>query len=112
MSGASVSIDWPGPRPPVIPNVALGLFGLPTTTEIWVHVLGYSLLAVAGDFLVAARREVTDLFRISIAFRLGLLVVFGLLVAAGSASPALLLLAVSDVIFALWTALGLRRPRV
>ena len=32
---------------PVIPNVALGLFGLPSTQEVWVRVLGYSLLAVA-----------------------------------------------------------------
>jgi hypothetical protein len=33
---------------PVIPNVALGLFGLPSTQEVWVRVLGYSLLALVG----------------------------------------------------------------
>lgn len=52
----------------VIPNVALGLFGLPLTQEVWVRVLGYSLLAVSGYFLVAARREVTDFFLLLLSF--------------------------------------------
>jgi len=91
----------------VIPNVALGLFGLPTTQEVWVRILGYSLLVVSGYFLVAARREVTEFFRISIVFRLALPVVFGAFVALGYAQSALLLLTPADVIFALWTAWGL-----
>ena len=95
----------------VIPNVALGLFGLPTTQEVWVRVLGYSLLAVSGYFLVAARREVTDLFLISIVFRLALPVVFGAFVALGYAKPTLLLLAPADVLFAVWTAWSLWSTR-
>ena len=91
----------------VIPNVALGLFGLPTTQEVWVRVLGYSLLVVSGYFLVAARREVTEFFLISIVFRLALPVVFGAFVALGYAQSALLLLTPADVIFAIWTAWGL-----
>src|SRR5215510_8672952 len=82
----------------VIPNVALGLFGLPTTHEVWVRVLGYSLLVVSGYFLVAARREVTEFFLISFVFRLALPVVFGAFVALGYAQSALLLLTPADVI--------------
>ena len=91
----------------VIPNVALGLFGLPTTQEVWVRILGYSLLAVSGYFLVAARQEVTEFFVVSIVFRLALPIVFGSLVALGYAQPTLLLLTPADVLFALWTAWGL-----
>jgi hypothetical protein len=91
----------------VIPNVAMGVFGLPATQEVWVRVLGYSLLALSGYFLVAARREVTDFFLISIVFRLGLPVVFGAFVLFGYAKPALLLLTPADVLFALWTVWGL-----
>ncbi len=95
----------------VIPNVALGLFGLPLTQEVWVRVLGYSLLAVSGYFLVAARREVTDFFLISIVFRLGLPVVFGMFVALRYSTPALLLLTPADVLFAIWTGWGLWSDR-
>jgi hypothetical protein len=95
----------------LIPNVAMGLFGLPAAQEVWVRVLGYSLLALAGYFWVAARREVTEFFLVSVIFRLGLPLVFGALIALGYAGPALLLLAPPDVLFALWTAWGLRSAR-
>jgi hypothetical protein len=89
------------------PNVAMGLFGLPAVQEVWVRVLGYSLLALSGYFLVAARRKVTDLFFISVIFRLGLPIIFGAFVALGYAGPALLLLTPPDVLFSIWTAWGL-----
>jgi hypothetical protein len=95
----------------IIPNVALGLFGLPTTQEIWIRVLGYSLVAVASYFFVAARNEVVDFFRVSIIFRLGLPVVFGIFIALGIASPISLLLTAADALFALWTAWGLWSAR-
>jgi hypothetical protein len=91
----------------VIPNVAMGLFGLPAAQEVWVHVLGYSLLALSGYFLVAAHREVTELFLLSIVFRLALPGVFGVFVALRYSTPALLLLTPADVLFSLWTAWGL-----
>jgi hypothetical protein len=91
----------------VIPNVAMLVFGLPPTQEVWVHVLGYSLLALSGYFIVAARQEVTEFFAISVVFRLALPIVFGVFVALGYARLALMLLTPTDVIFALWTAWGL-----
>jgi len=51
-----------------------------------------------------ARREVTDLFLISIVFRLALPEVFG---ALSYAKLALLLLTPADMLFALWAAWGL-----
>jgi hypothetical protein len=95
----------------VIPNVAMSVFGLPPAQEVWIRVLGYSLLALSGYFWVAARREVTDFFLVSIVFRLGLPLVFGAFVALGYARPALLLLSPLDVLFALWTAWGLWSAR-
>ena len=95
----------------IVPNLAMGLFGLPPAQEVWVRILGYSLLALSGYFLVAARREVTDLFLVSIVFRLGLPLVFTVFVALGYARPALLLLSPADVLFALWTVWGLRSAR-
>ena len=95
----------------LIPNVALGLFGLPATQEVWVHVLGYSLLALSGYFLTAARQEVTGIFVISIIFRLGFPLVLAVFVALGLSTPALLLLSPADVLFALLTAWGLWSAR-
>ena len=95
----------------VIPNVALNLFGLPTTQEVWVRVLGWSLLAVAAYFWVAARNEVTEFYIVSIVFRILLPVAFGTFVALGYAHSSLLLLTPFDVLFALWTAWGLWSAR-
>jgi hypothetical protein len=95
----------------IAPNLAMNLFGLPPTQEVWVRVLGYSLLPIAAYFLAAARREVTEIFILSIIFRLALPVVFGAFVALGYAGPALLLLTPFDVLFALWTAWGLWSAR-
>jgi hypothetical protein len=54
----------------VIPNVLLGVFGIPATDEPWIRILGLVLLALAGYYLVAARSEVTAFFQASVAGRL------------------------------------------
>jgi hypothetical protein len=52
-----------------IPNVLLGVFGIPATDEPWIRILGLVLLALAGYYLVAARNELTDFFQASVAGR-------------------------------------------
>jgi hypothetical protein len=92
----------------LIPNVPLSLIGLPATHEVWIHIAGMSVLFLASYFLVAARREVTDFFRLSVLVRFSVPFFFGAFVLFGLAKPALLLLCVFDVLFGIWTALSLR----
>jgi hypothetical protein len=53
----------------VIPNVLLGVFGIPSTDEPWIRMLGLVLLHLAGYYLVAARNELTVFFQASVAGR-------------------------------------------
>jgi hypothetical protein len=96
----------------IAPNVPLPLFGLPTTNEVWIRVVGMSVLFLAIYFIQAARNEWTDLFQMSIYLRASVPLFFGAFVALGLASPALLLFTPPDLLFALWTLLALRSARM
>jgi len=49
----------------VIPNVILGIFAVPTTTEVWIRIVGMLLLFMGYYYLRAARSEaeMTKFFR-------------------------------------------------
>ena len=66
-----------------VPNVALRLFGLPETTEIWVRIIGMTVLFFSIYYAVAARYEFRPFFRVSVATRLSVPLIFGALIVAG-----------------------------
>ena len=95
----------------VIPNVPLSIFGIPTTNEVWIRVVGAMAFSFGSYFVRAARGENTDFFRWTISTRLGLVVFFSIFVVVGLAPINLLLLAVPDLPFVLWTILALRSDK-
>jgi hypothetical protein len=90
------------------PNVLLGLVGYPTTGEVWIRVLGVVTLILGYYYTVAARNELTSLFRATVYARPLLIVFFCAFVALGMAEPILVLFAVVDLLGAIWTGLELR----
>jgi len=92
----------------VVPNVALGLFGFPTTNEPWIRVVGMVLLFFAYFYVQAARNELKLLFRWSVHVRSLVVVVFIVFVALGLAEPMLIMFGVADLLGALWTGWALR----
>ena len=96
----------------VIPNVPLPLFGLPTTNEVWIRIVGMSVLFLAAYFIQAARHERTDFFRMSVYLRAFVPLFFGAFIVLGFAGPTLLLLTPPDLLFALWTLLALRSAKL
>lgn len=90
------------------PNVPLPIFGLPPATEVWVRVVGMTVVFFAIYYLVAARNEFRPFFVVSVPVRLSVPFVFGGLIAAGFASWHLLLFTPFDVAFGAWTWFGLR----
>lgn len=95
----------------VIPNLPLGIFGLPATNEVWIRIVGVQLLALGSYFVRAARADMTDFFRWTIPARMGLVVFSVIFVAVGLAPINLLLLAAPDLIFVPWTILALRSTK-
>jgi len=96
----------------IIPDVLLGVFGIPATDEPWIRILGLVLLALASYYLVAARSELTAFFQATVAGRLfvgaGLIV----MVALWSYWTAVII-GLIDIAGALWTraALANKQPK-
>ncbi len=95
-----------------IPNVPLTIFGIPTTNEVWIRVVGAMAFSFGTYFVRAARSEMTDFFHWTISTRLGLVIFFSIFVVVGLAPINLLLLAAPDIPFVLWTILALRSDKV
>ncbi|MEP7284926.1 MAG: hypothetical protein ABI947_04065 [Chloroflexota bacterium] len=96
----------------VIPNVALTIFGLPPTNEVWVRVVGMETLFFAFIYIRASQKELTDFFGWTVLTRSLVIVFFALFVAIGFAKPNFILLAITDPFFAAWTWFALRSAKV
>lgn len=95
----------------LIPNVPLGIFGIPATNEVWIRVVGVMALSFGTYYVRGARSEMTELFRWTISTRLSLVVFFVIFVVVGLAPINLLLLGIPDLPFVLWTVLALRSDK-
>ena len=91
-----------------IPNVLLGLFGIPTTSEVWIRVTGMILFLLSSYYFQAARKEFTEFFRWTVYPRASVIVFFTVFVLLGYAPPILILFGVIDLSSAIWTYLALR----
>ena len=92
----------------VAPNTPLALFGLPTTNEPWIRVVGLLLLILAYYYVQTARSEMQPFFRWTVHTRPLVLVCFIVFVALGLAQPMLIGFGVVDLLGAIWTGLALR----
>jgi hypothetical protein len=92
----------------LVPNVLLSLFAYPTTTEVWIRILGFIVAILGYYYIVAARHGIVRFFRASVYARPALIVFFAILVLLGMAEPVLVLFGVIDLLGAIWTGLALR----
>jgi hypothetical protein len=95
----------------VVPNVLLELFSLPSTTEVWVRVVGMLVLFLGYYYTQAARKELTDFVRLTLYPRSTVILFFAGFVLLGYAKPALILFGVVDLLGVIWTAMALRSPK-
>ena len=95
----------------VVPNVLLSLFAHPTTTEIWIRILGFVVVVLGYYYIVAARFELTPFFKAAVFGRPAVIVCFAGLVLLGMAQPVLILFGAIDLLGAIWTGLALRSLR-
>jgi len=92
----------------VFPNQLLSLFAYPTTTEVWIRILGFIVAVLGYYYLVAARYELKPFFWASVYGRPVVIVVFAGLVLLRLAEPTLVLFGAIDLLGAIWTAWALR----
>ena len=95
----------------VAPNFLLGMFFMPSTTEVWIRVVGVLVLFMAFYYIQVARKGMTDFFKLTVYTRSSLIIFFSAFVLLGLASPPLILFGVVDLLGAIWTGLALRSPK-
>lgn len=91
------------------PNIPLPIFGLPETHEVWIRIVGFTVIVLAIFYFMAARNRARQTMAISVAIRVSVPFVFGAFVVAGFAPWNLILFTPADVLFALWTWYALRK---
>ena len=87
----------------VAPNVLLSLFGMGSTTEVWIRVLGCVVAVIGAYYVAMGRAEVTAFIRATLWGRIWIFLSFLGLVAIGMAQPPLVLIGVVDLLGAAWT---------
>ena len=92
-----------------VPNFLLAMFSLPSTREVWIRTLGMLLLWMGYVFVQAARKEMTEFFRLTVHFRILVIFLLTAFVLLGYATAPLILFGVADFLGASWTAWTLRR---
>jgi hypothetical protein len=93
-----------------VPNLLLGVFGLPATGEVWIRVAGMLVLCLAFYYTQAARHELRGFFGWTVYVRCFVFVCLAAYAVLGLARPTLALFGVIDLLGALWTAMALRQP--
>jgi hypothetical protein len=91
----------------LIPNVILPILGLPQALDVWIRVVGMTVVFFSIYYFAAARYEWRPFFALTIVTRLSVPVVFAALIVAGLAPGALILLTPADILFSAWTFFAL-----
>jgi len=93
----------------VAPNAALPLVCLPTTSEVWIRVVGLLMLLIGFYYCCAARAELRRFFPWTVVTRCAVLAGTIGFVLMKFAGPTLLIFGAIDFLGAMWTLAALRR---
>ncbi len=92
----------------VIPNMVLGLLGFPETSEPWIRVVGVLVVFIGYYYIRAANNDLKPFFSWTVHARVGVMIVFSVMVVLGLADPMLIGFGLIDLLGAIWTGLALR----
>ena len=91
----------------VVPNFLLKAIHRPSTTEVWIRVVGMFLIYLGFYYTQAARKKMTSFFRWTVYTRSTVIFFFAAFVLFGFAGPPLIMFGVIDLLGAIWTGLAL-----
>lgn len=95
----------------VVPNFLLKAISRPSTTEVWIRVVGMFLVYLGFYYTQTARKEMTSFFRWTVYTRSTVIVFFTAFVLFGFAGPPLIGFGVIDLLGAIWTGSALRSEK-
>jgi len=91
-----------------VPNLLLAIFGVQSTSEVWIRIVGMLLLILATYDILAAKVGFRQFFVWSVPVRLAVIAFFLTFVLLGLGPPVLLLFGGIDAACAIWTWTALR----
>ena len=93
------------------PNTLLTVFGIPTTTEPWIRIMGMLVMVIGMLDLACARTEQTGFMRATVPARIFAMLTLSAFAALGIAPAILILFGLVDGAGAIWTHTALRSTR-
>jgi len=96
----------------IVPNLLLGLFQIPSTSEVWIRVVGMLVFYLGIYYLVAAKTGLRVFMLWSARLRPTVLLFFGAFVLAGLAPSVLLIFGAIDLAGAIWTWNAFRQEAI
>lgn len=95
-----------------IPNFLLSIFLIPTISEVWIRVLGLTVVMLGVYASVAAKHEHVPFLEASIYTRFVVFMAFVGFAVLGLASPMIVLFGVADLAGGMWTYFALKADRM
>jgi hypothetical protein len=95
-----------------VPNLLLGILGLPLETGVWPRAVGWALIALGYYYVRNALAGNTDFFGWTVQVRGAQFLVFIAFVICGLASPVLLATSGLEFLAGIWTWFELRRAPI
>jgi len=95
----------------LVPNLVLGVFGLPPAADIWVRMMGMMTLFLGIFQLQIARAELRSFFPLTVILRLSVVGFVSAFIVTGLVAPMFILSALVDVLGAGWTWFALNREK-
>ena len=93
------------------PNLLLGLFGIPPTTEVWIRVVGVLAFNIGVYYWFAAKCEAKAFFEATVYARGFVFAAFVAFSALGLVHKALILFGCVELVGAVWTWLTLQKEK-
>ena len=93
------------------PNMLLGMFGIPETSEVWIRVVGVLAFNIGIYYWYAAKCEAKAFFEATVYARGFVFIAFATFAALGLVNKALILFGCVEVAGAIWTWLALRKEK-
>ncbi len=94
-----------------IPNIVLPIFGFPTTTEVWIRLVGLLTAILGMYFLYSVRYDDRHFYRATLYARLIFFAGVTLFVIFKLGSPLLIAFGLIDLAGAAWTGTALRASK-
>ncbi len=95
----------------LVPNLLLGMFGLPETSEVWIRVVGLLAFVIGYYYVQSARSGLAAFFPFTVHGRVLAFVSFTAFYLAGWVAAPIIIFAVVDLAGAGWTWMAMRSER-